>query len=44
VLEPPIRKSIKFAEAPREGHTIVRFSPKHPGAEAYRAIAEALVP
>jgi chromosome partitioning protein len=44
VLEPPIRKSIKFAEAPRDGHTIVRFSPKHPGADAYRAIAEALLP
>ena len=43
VFEPPVRKSIRFAEAPRAGHTIVRFSPSHPGAEAYRAIAEALV-
>ncbi|MCA1726396.1 MAG: AAA family ATPase [Actinobacteria bacterium] len=44
VLDPPVRKSIRFAEAPRAGHTIVRFAPKHPGADAYRAIAEALVP
>jgi chromosome partitioning protein len=44
VLDPPVRKSIRFAEAPREGHTILRFSPSHPGADAYRQIAAALVP
>jgi chromosome partitioning protein len=44
VLEPPVRKSVRFAEAPREGRTILRFSPSHPGAEAYRLIARELVP
>ena len=44
VLEPPVRKSVRFAEAPRSGRTIIRFSPRHPGAEAYRRIAETLVP
>jgi chromosome partitioning protein len=44
VLDPPVRKSIRFAEAPREGRSILRFSPSHPGADAYRAIARALVP
>ena len=44
VLEPAVRKSVRFAEAPRSGRTIIRFSPKHPGADAYRRIAESLVP
>ena len=44
VLDPPVRKSVRFAEAPREGHSILRFSPSHPGAEAYRAISRELVP
>jgi chromosome partitioning protein len=43
VLQPPVRKSIRFAEGPRAGHTIIHSLPNHPGAEAYRAIAEALV-
>ncbi len=43
VFEPAIRKSIRFAEAPRSGHTILRSTPNHPGADAYRVIAEALV-
>ena len=44
VLDPPVRKSVRFAEAPREGRTILRFAPAHPGAEAYRAISRELVP
>jgi chromosome partitioning protein len=44
ILQPPIRKSIRFAEAPRAGRTILKFSPSHPGADAYRQIAEGLVP
>jgi chromosome partitioning protein len=44
VLEPPVRKSIRFAEAPRDGHSILRFAPSHPGADAYRQLAEAIVP
>ncbi len=43
VLEPPVRKSVRFAEAPRAGKTILRFSPSHPGSEAYREIARQLV-
>jgi chromosome partitioning protein len=44
VFDPPVRKSIRFAEAPREGRSILRFAPTHPGAEAYRAVARELVP
>ncbi len=43
VLDPPVRKSIRFAEAPRAGKSILRFAPRHPGSEAYRAIARELV-
>jgi chromosome partitioning protein len=43
VLAPPIRKSIRFAEAPRAGRSILRFAPSHPGAEAYRQIARRLL-
>jgi chromosome partitioning protein len=35
----PIRKSIRFAEAPRDGRSILRYAPSHPGAEAYRELA-----
>ena len=44
VFEPPVRKSVRFAEAPLEGRSILRFAPGHPGADAYRAIARQLVP
>jgi len=44
VLEPPVRKSVRFAEAPRDGRTIMRFAPSHPGAQAYRALAGVIVP
>jgi chromosome partitioning protein len=44
VFDPPVRKSIRFAEAPREGRTILRYAPSHPGAEDYRAISRVLVP
>ncbi len=44
VLDPPVRKSIRFAEAPRDGRSILRFAPSHPGAEAYRALSRRLVP
>ena len=39
VLEPPVRKSIRFAEASQAGRSIISFAPAHPGAEAYRAHA-----
>lgn len=43
VLDPPIRKSIRFAEAPRTGRSILRHASSHPGAEAYRTIARSLM-
>ena len=39
----PIPKSIRFAEAPASGLSILGFSPSHPGAEAYRDLAQELV-
>jgi chromosome partitioning protein len=44
VVLPPIRKSIRFAEAPASGTSILAFSPSHPGAEAYRELAGTLIP
>ena len=40
VFEPAVRKSIRFAEAAQAGMSILRYAPSHPGAEAYRRIAE----
>jgi chromosome partitioning protein len=42
VLE-PIPKSIRFAEAPATGSSILSFAPSHPGAEAYRRLAGELI-
>jgi chromosome partitioning protein len=39
VLEPPVRKSIRFSEASQAGRSILSFAPAHPGAEAYREMA-----
>jgi len=43
VFQPPVRKSIRFAEAPRAGKSILRYASSHPGAEAYREIAKRLI-
>lgn len=43
VLGPPVKKSIRFAEAPRAGRSILRFAPGHAGAAAYREIAKGLL-
>jgi chromosome partitioning protein len=43
VLEPPIRKSIKFAEASQAGRSLLSYAPSHPGADAYRQIAADLL-
>lgn len=43
VLEPPIPKTIKFAEAPARGRSILRTARTSKGARAYRQVAEALV-
>jgi chromosome partitioning protein len=44
VLDPPIAKSIRFAEAPGQGKSILDHAPASPGAEAYRQLAALLVP
>ena len=43
VIEPPIPKTIKFAEAPAAGRSILSTSRSSKGAQAYREVAEALV-
>jgi chromosome partitioning protein len=42
VLEPAIVKSVRFAEAPAAGRSILATARQHPGAEAYRAHARQL--
>jgi chromosome partitioning protein len=42
VLDPPIPKTVRFAEAPGRGLSILEHAPKSSGALAYRAIAMAL--
>jgi chromosome partitioning protein len=42
VLDPPVRKSIRFAEAPMGGMCILQHAPNSPGAQAYRALARQL--
>jgi len=42
VFDPPVRKSIRFAEAPQAGRCILEHAPSSPGAQAYRSIARAL--
>jgi len=39
VLEPAIPKSIRFAEAPAAGRSVLATARRTPGAEAYRALA-----
>jgi chromosome partitioning protein len=41
-LEPPIPRSVRFAEAPASGRTIFESAPNHPGAKAYRELVQAL--
>jgi chromosome partitioning protein len=43
VIEPPIPKTIKFAEAPAAGRSILATSRSSKGAQAYRDVAETLV-
>jgi chromosome partitioning protein len=43
VLEPPIPRSIRFAEAPAAGRSIFRTARSTRGAQAYRTLAENLV-
>ncbi|MGH2749719.1 MAG: ParA family protein [Actinomycetota bacterium] len=39
VLQPPVRKSIRFAEAAQAGKSILSYAASHPGAHAYRELA-----
>ena len=43
VVEPPIPKTIKFAEAPAAGRSILATSRSSKGAKAYREVAERLL-
>jgi chromosome partitioning protein len=43
VLQPPVRKSIRFAEAPALGKSILQHAPRSAGAAAYRELARQLV-
>ncbi|MEA2447796.1 MAG: chromosome partitioning protein, partial [Actinomycetota bacterium] len=42
ILEPAVRKSIRFAEASQAGVSILSYAPGHPGAEAYRQLASVI--
>ena len=42
VIEPPIPKSIRFAEAPAAGRSILSTARGHRGADAYREVAKVL--
>src|SRR3954452_21525071 len=42
VLDPPIAKSVRFAEAPAAGRSIMRTAGRTPGAQAYRELARSL--
>ena len=43
VLEPPIPKTVRFAEAPAVGRSILTTSRSSKGAQAYRDVAAALL-
>lgn len=42
IFEPPIPKSVRVAEAPGRGLSVLGHARSHPAASAYRALAEAL--
>jgi chromosome partitioning protein len=42
VLPPPVPKSVRVAEAPGTGRSVLEHSPQSPAAQAYRALAAAL--
>ena len=43
VLQPPIPKSIRFAEAPAVGRSILTTASRSRGADAYREVAAGLL-
>ena len=42
VLQPPVPKSVRVAEAPGRGCSVLRHAPNSPSAAAYRALAEVI--
>ena len=44
VLEPPIPKTVRFAEAPAVGRSILATARASKGAQAYREVAQSLLP
>jgi chromosome partitioning protein len=42
VLQPPVPKTVRFAEAPGRGRSILAHAPSSAGATAYRGIAAVL--
>jgi len=44
VLSPPIPKTVRFAEAPAVGRSILTTSRRSKGAQAYREVAKSLLP
>jgi chromosome partitioning protein len=43
ILDPPIPKSVKVAEAPRSGYTVLKHAPSSRPAIAYRELADTLL-
>lgn len=43
LLDPPVPKSVRFAEAPELGRSILQHAPESAGAEAYRLLAGELM-
>ncbi len=43
VFTPPVPKSVRFAEAPELGCSVLQHAPTSPGAEAYRSLAVQIV-
>jgi len=39
VLDPPVPKSVRVAESPGRGASVLRHAPRSPSADAYRALA-----
>jgi chromosome partitioning protein len=44
VIDPPVPKSVRVAEAPGRGRSILTHAPKSKAADAYRQLAQALFP
>jgi chromosome partitioning protein len=42
VFDPPVPRSVRFAEAPASGRSIFETAPRHAGADAYRSLVSAL--